>query len=169
VEAYHAVQMAKLFGAHVIGVDINDAKLEAVRNVGADDVINSYKLPLVDEVMRLTNNNGVDAAIDFASTDQTLKDCFDSLGIRGRLIKMVSHPEVTLNITSLRLGERVITGSRYATKADFLQAIQFVLDQKITPIVSQTSSLEEVEQLHILLDRKELLGRGAILFPKSPA
>lgn len=162
----HAVQMAKLFGARVIGVDITDAKLDAVKTVGADDAINSQTQQLVDEVLRLTNNVGVDAAIDFASTNQTLTDCFDSLAIRGRLIKMASHPGVTVQIAARRLGERTITGSRYATKAEFLQAIQFVHEQKITPIVSKTSSLEDVEQLHILLDRKELLGRGAILFPE---
>ncbi len=162
----HAVQMAKLFGARVIGVDISDAKLEEVRKVGADDVINSEKLPLVEEVRSITDNYGVDAAVDFASTDQTLKDCFDSLAIRGRLIKMASHPGVRLRITSRSLGERIVTGSRYATKADFIQAIQFVHEKKITPIVSKTTSLEEVEQLHILLNRRELLGRGAILFPE---
>jgi len=162
----HAVQMAKLFGARVIGVDINDKKLEEVRKVGADEVINSKKLQLTEEVRRITDNYGVDAAVDFASTNQTLKDCFDSLAIRGRLIKMASHPGVTLSITSRSLGERVITGSRYTTKAEFLQAIQFVHKKKITPIVSKTSSLEDVEQLHILLDRMELLGRGAILFPE---
>ena len=162
----HAVQMAKLFGARVIGVDIDDAKLEAVRKVGADEVINSEKLQLTDEVMRITDNYGVDAAVDFACTNQTLNDCFDSLAIRGRLIKMASHPGVNLNITSRLLGERMITDSRYTTKAELMQAIQFVHERKITPIVSKTSSLEGVEQLHILLDRKELLGRGAILFPE---
>lgn len=162
----HAVQMAKLFGARVIGVDINDKKLDVVKTVGADEVINNQKQQLTHAVMKLTNNNGVDAAIDFVSTNQTLTDCFDSLAISGRLIKMASHPGVTISIPSRRLGERIITGSRYATKAEFLQAIQFVHEQKISPIISKTSALEDVEQLHILLDRKELLGRGAILFPE---
>jgi propanol-preferring alcohol dehydrogenase len=162
----HAVQMAKLFGARVIGVDISDTKLDAVKRLGADAVINNQKQPMTHEVMRLTNNEGVDAAIDFASTTQTLRECFKSLAIQGRLIKMASHPGVTLTIPARQLGERVITGSRYATKSEFLQAIQFVHEQKITPIISKTSSLEDVEHLHILLDRKELLGRGAIIFPE---
>jgi D-arabinose 1-dehydrogenase-like Zn-dependent alcohol dehydrogenase len=137
-----------------------------VKRLGADEVINNQKQQMAHEVMRLTNNEGVDAAIDFASTTQTLRECFKSLAIRGRLIKMASHPGVTLTVPARQLGERVITGSRYATKSEFLQAIQFVHEQKITPIISKTSSLEDVEHLHILLDRKELLGRGAIVFPE---
>lgn len=162
----HAVQMAKLFGARVIAVDINDKKLDAVKSLGADEIINNQKQQLTHEVMRITHNYGVDAAIDFASTNQTLIECFNSLAIRGRLIKMASHPGVTVTVPARQLGERVITGSRYATKVEFLQAIHFVHEQKIKPVISETSSLEDVEHLHILLDRKELLGRGAILFPE---
>jgi propanol-preferring alcohol dehydrogenase len=162
----HAVQMAKLYGANVIGVDISDAKLEEVSKLGADEVINSTNLQLTEEVMRLTDDHGVDVAVDFVSSNQTLKDCWDSLAVRGRLIKIASHPGVTLNITSRRLGERIITDSRYTTKSELMQAIKFVHEKKITPIVSKTSSLEDVEEIHVLLDRKELLGRGAILFPE---
>ena len=36
----HTVQVAKVFGAYVIGVDVSDEKLEFAKEHGADEVIN---------------------------------------------------------------------------------------------------------------------------------
>src|SRR5438876_6709310 len=44
----HAVQMAKVLGARVIGVDVSDEKLALVRSMGADEVINARAFPAFD-------------------------------------------------------------------------------------------------------------------------
>ncbi len=55
----HAVQMARVLGARVIGVDVSDEKLALVRNLGADEVINARVFPAFDEeARRLTAGQG---------------------------------------------------------------------------------------------------------------
>ena len=59
-----AVQLAKYFGATVIGVASSDAKLDFVRTLGADYVINSRTSDVIEDVLRLTNGQGVDVVWD---------------------------------------------------------------------------------------------------------
>jgi 6-hydroxycyclohex-1-ene-1-carbonyl-CoA dehydrogenase len=42
----YGAQIAKIFGAKVLAIDINDAKLEIARSNGADAVLNSYGLDI---------------------------------------------------------------------------------------------------------------------------
>lgn len=60
-----AVSACKTFGAKlVIACDLVDERLETAKEMGADVVFNSGKCDLVEEVKKLTDGVGVDAAID---------------------------------------------------------------------------------------------------------
>lgn len=58
-----AVDLGKLFGATVIGTASSDEKLEAVKAMGADHVIN-YTSGFRDEVKALTDGKGADVIYD---------------------------------------------------------------------------------------------------------
>ena len=78
----HAVQMAKLSGGWVLAADITDDKLAAARDSGADEVIDVRRGDLAAQVSKLTGGRGVDAAIDFVASRETLDGSLKSL-IRG--------------------------------------------------------------------------------------
>jgi NADPH:quinone reductase-like Zn-dependent oxidoreductase len=60
-----AVQIAKSFGARVISTSSSDEKLERVKRLGADDVINYRECADWDKaVLDLTNGRGVDHVIE---------------------------------------------------------------------------------------------------------
>jgi NADPH2:quinone reductase len=59
-----AVQIAKAAGAHVIGTVSSDEKIELVRKLGADDVINYETHDFAAETMRRTGGCGVDLILD---------------------------------------------------------------------------------------------------------
>jgi NADPH2:quinone reductase len=59
-----AVQIAKAAGALVIGTVSNDDKMEVVRRLGADHVINYETSDFAVEALRLTSNRGVDLILD---------------------------------------------------------------------------------------------------------
>ncbi|MFN7943866.1 MAG: quinone oxidoreductase [Blastocatellia bacterium] len=58
------VQLAKLRGARVIGTASSREKLETVKGLGADVVINYTKSDWAEQVLKATNNEGVDHLIE---------------------------------------------------------------------------------------------------------
>ncbi len=162
----HAVQVAKVFGARVIGVDIDDGKLELVRHYGADQVINAKTQTISTEAKRLTNGKGVEAVVDFVGSEQTLSQGYESIARRGRMINMTIHPGVTLQISPRKLvnEEVTITGSRYATKLEFIIASELVRTGRVKPVISSSTGLEKVEEIHGALAENKILGRGVLIF-----
>ena len=77
------VQMAKQRGARVFGT-ASTSKLDIVRGDGADEVIDYTKQDFESEVMRLTNNKGVDVVYDSVGKT-TFDKSLESLKIRGLL------------------------------------------------------------------------------------
>jgi NADPH2:quinone reductase len=59
-----AVQIAKAVGARVIGTVSSDDKVEVVRRIGADEVINYEREDLAEAAMRITGGRGVDLILD---------------------------------------------------------------------------------------------------------
>jgi NADPH:quinone reductase-like Zn-dependent oxidoreductase len=60
-----ALQFAKVFGAHVIATSSNDAKLEHLKALGADEVINYRSDPKWGKkALELTDGNGVDQIVE---------------------------------------------------------------------------------------------------------
>ncbi len=62
-------QLIKAAGAHPIGIDINDSRLEDSSKFGAVHVINSFNSNPVTEIMRFTGGTGVDKTIICANGD----------------------------------------------------------------------------------------------------
>ncbi len=59
-----AIQIAKLRGAEVFATAGTDEKRDFVRMMGADHVLNSRSLAFADEIMKLTDGEGVDAVLN---------------------------------------------------------------------------------------------------------
>lgn len=162
----HLIQMVRLFGGRTIAVDIDDAKLERTKEYGADKIINASQVVLPEEVKRLTLGKGVEVAVDLVGTPKTLVDCVNSLARGGTLVNLTSHPGVKFEVEAAKLPimELVITGSRYTTKHEFLEAIELVKVGRIRPVVTKTAKLEEVESLHVMLAENRLFGRAAVVY-----
>ncbi|HVN90361.1 MAG TPA: quinone oxidoreductase [Candidatus Binataceae bacterium] len=80
-----AVQLAKAYGARVIGTVSSDAKIPIVKEYGADEVINYETQDFAQEALRLTNNRGVDLILD-AVGKPTFQKGLSCLAMFGHLI-----------------------------------------------------------------------------------
>jgi propanol-preferring alcohol dehydrogenase len=160
----HAVQLAKVLGGRVFAVDTDDEKLRRLKEYGADFLINANSGDVPEQVKKLTAGKGVDVVIDFVGSPKTLVDSTSSLGRGGRLVNLTTHPGVKFEVSAgqLVLSEIIITGSRYTTKHEFLEAIELVRTRRIKPVVTQTARLEDVEKLHVLINENKLFGRAAL-------
>jgi D-arabinose 1-dehydrogenase-like Zn-dependent alcohol dehydrogenase len=162
----HAIQVAKVFGAHVIGTDISDDKLRKVKEYGADEVINVKGKDLAQEVRRVTGGKGVDTAVDMVSTKETIEGCIKSLGRGGRLVVVGIPNDISsldFNPRQMITDEIVVTGCRCATKQEIRESLELVQRGLVKSAVLQTFRLEEANRVHELIDNMMLTGRSAFL------
>jgi propanol-preferring alcohol dehydrogenase len=161
----HMSQLAKLYGARVIGVDVDDEKLKRTTEFGVDVKINASTSDVPEEVKKTTAGAGADIVVDLVGTPKTLSDALNSLGRAGRFVNLTSHPGIKFEVPSAKLvvEEISITGSRYTTKHEFLKALELVRSRRIKPVISERSTLSDVEKLHVLLAENKLFGRGVMI------
>lgn len=161
----HMVQLARFAGARVLAADLGEAKLAAASDAGAHEVIDASAGPIGEAARRLTDGRGVDVAIDFVASPETLQSGLDLLAPNGRLAIVGGGHGGRFTVESSRMlrGEVDIIGSRYVTRQEIVDSLELVRRGIIRPIVTRTFSLEEAEQAHELLDRSAIIGRAAIV------
>jgi len=95
-----AMQLAKLNGGYpVIVADIEDTRLALAKKLGADHTINSRKSPLVDGILKLTENRGSACVIEAVGIPSVLKSAMRIAETGGRVVVMGSvRGEVSLDL-----------------------------------------------------------------------
>jgi len=163
----HGVQVAKLFGARIIAVDVSDEKLDLARQWGADEGINVRKVASVaQEAKRLTGGKGVNAAIDYVGHGETFQAAFDSLTTSGRAVVIgVGRGEVRFDPFGLVMTEQVITGSRHSTRTELIETMEVMARGLVQPVVGMRVPFTEIETIFAALKDETLLGRGALTYP----
>lgn len=163
----HGVQVAKLFGARIIAVDVSEEKLELARKWGADECINVRKVKSVaDEAKRLTGGKGVNAAIDYVGHGETFQTAYDSLTTAGRAVVIgVGKGEVRFDPFRMVMGEQIITGSRHSTRTELIESMEIMARGLVQPVVGMRVPFTEIETVFDSIMNETLLGRGALTFP----
>lgn len=159
----HMIQMSRLFGATVVAVDVDVAKLAVARELGAAAAID-FTAPDAREALRAVAPSGVTAAIDLVGKPETLAFCLEALDRRGRLVMLTTFAGATIEASPRQFvrDEVSILGSRYASRWEVSQAATLVAEGKIKPIVSEIVPLERVGEINAKLRARTLLGRGAV-------
>jgi len=171
----HALQVAKLCGGWVLGADVTDEKLEMVRSVGADEVIDPRGEELSKQVLSRTGGRGVDAAIDFVASAETLEACVRSLAPAGRLVIVGNRPKAVFgNDPTFRVDPGLmlrkmleIHGSRYVTLSELAQTLELLRQKRVKAIVTRTFRLDELETAHQLLRENAIAARAALVIDQD--
>jgi len=118
-----AVQYARITGASVAAVDINHARLESARAVGAEHLINPLEQ---DPVAALQALGGVDAAIATAVSPSAFEQAYRSLARGGKLVfvGLPADNHVQLPIFETVLGGLDIHGSIVGTRHDLEEVFE---------------------------------------------
>src|SRR5262249_5768542 len=139
-----ALQFAKAMGATVIVTSSSDAKLERVRALGADHVINYTRVTEWGQAVReLTGGHGVDHVVELGGPG-TLPQSIGAVRIGGRisLIGTItgfvgSIPTAAMMIKQVRL-QGLIVGHR-RQQQEMIRGIEAI---GFKPVVDRTFSLE---------------------------
>lgn len=166
---FSVIQGLGMIGAKtIICVDIVDNKEDWARDFGATHYINSKKQNLVEEVLNITNNIGVDYAFDCLGSVDIQKDCMDSLAMGGKTVVIGVTPQndvaVEVNPFMMHLTEKKFVGSLYGGASPFV-AVPQLLDLykagrlKLGELITKEYSLEQINEAYDdLLEGKNICG-----------
>lgn len=157
----HMIQVARLLGGEVAGLDLTDPKMEAVEGLGAiahraDD------LDRVDPAM--WHDGGPTVVIDLVGTSETLDWGLRALEPGGRQVVVTTVREGGLTVVprDLVFREIAVMGSRYARRSEIATAASLVRSGRVRPIVGAVVDPPDVPAVHAMLAAGTLLGRGAV-------
>ena len=162
----HMVQVAKAFGARVIGTDVADDRLTVVREYGADQTINVLDEDPIDAVMRLTGDAGVDVAVDTVGSGTTMPVAIGSLARGGTAVQLGHYSgddsKVEFDVAQLRHG-RTFTSVSYCTRQHVREGFELMRRGLVRAAVLQTYPLEQLNEAMALVEESALIGRTAVV------
>jgi S-(hydroxymethyl)mycothiol dehydrogenase len=167
-----AVLGARLAGARtIIGVDIDDRKLDWARQFGATHVINSREADPVDGIRELTEGNGADVVIEAIGRPETYQQAFYARDLAGTVVLVgVPTPDMRLELPLLDVFGRggSLKSSWYGDclpSRDFPMLVDLHLQGRLPldKFVSETIALDQVEAAFAKMQRGEVLRSVVVL------
>ncbi|WP_110968992.1 zinc-dependent alcohol dehydrogenase family protein [Pseudomonas huaxiensis] len=161
-----ALQFAKLAGATVIATSSSDEKLERLKALGADEVINYRSTPNWGETVRaLTDNRGVDHVIEVGGP-ATLEQSMTAVRIGGHisLIGILTGvagqlPLVQALVRQIRL-QGVLVGSRAQQQA----MIRAIDANGLRPVIDKAFELEQIVEAFRYQESNQHFGKICLNF-----
>ncbi|MBB5832533.1 zinc-binding dehydrogenase [Brachybacterium aquaticum] len=163
------IHLARAAGAErVIAVDIDDAKLELARELGATDSINSLSVDPADEVRRLVGH-GVDVAFEALGSVRTVQQAVDLLDDGGRAVLAGIAPAgQTLDVDIAKVVRRKLRilgtfGARASTTMP--EVIRLAEEGRIDlgTLITHRFAFDEIGQAYRMLNDREIRGRGLVV------
>ena len=141
-----ALQLAKAAGARVIATSSSDAKLERLRAMGADHVINYKKTPEWGvEAARLSGKGGVDHVVEIGGPG-TLPQSIKAIGYGGHiaLIGVLTGWEGTVPTAQLMSKQGRLVGIMVSHRRDQVELVRACEASGIRPVIDRSFPLMEL-------------------------
>ncbi len=137
-----ALQYARVAGARVIAVDVEDAKLDLARELGADYTVNAR---VVDPIRAIADLGGADVAVSLAAAPRAFEQAFGSLRRGGRLVcvALPADDRMSISIFDTVLGGKSIIGSIVGTRNDLADVFALHAAGR-TRVIAEPRRLEDV-------------------------
>jgi alcohol dehydrogenase len=156
--------IAAALGAQVAAVDIDDAKLDFARSLGAVVTINSRKAENVVEAVRQATGGGAHVSVDALGSPATCFNSIANLRKRGKHIQVglllgeQRHPAIPMD--KVIANELEILGSHGIQAYQYDLIFDLIRSGKVDPgkLVRKTLSLEE--SLDELVNMDQFSGVG---------
>lgn len=159
-----AIAGARLLGAGlVIGVDNAPQRLELAKSYGADVLINFGETDAVAEILKLTNGEGVDSAIEAVGSQVTFENCIKATRAGGTISNIGYHGVGDyLNIPRLEWGvgmaDKTIKTSLCPGGSERMtRLLKLIQTGRVDPtrMTSHRFKFEDVEKAFWMMDTKE--------------
>ena len=162
-----AVELGKIMGARVIAAASSDEKLEFIKRLNPDEVINYGDGELKEKVKALTNDRGADVIYDPVGGD-LFDQCCRCINWNGRLLVIGFTsgriPECKANLALLKGSSMVgVFLGRFRKEEpaeyeqNFKELMQLYDEDKLRPIITESFPMEDyVAAFNVFTERKVL-------------
>ncbi len=168
-----AIAGAKLAGAStIIGVDLDDRKLEWAKQFGATHTVNGKNLDAVEAIRAATNGNGADVCIEAVGHPEVLRQAFFARDLAGTVVQ-VGVPTPTMTMPDIPMIEFFGRGGALKPSwygdclpsRDFPMLVDLHLQGRLPldDFVSETIGLGDVEEAFHKMERGEVLRSVVVL------
>jgi NADPH:quinone reductase-like Zn-dependent oxidoreductase len=141
-----ALQFAKAAGAQVIATSSSEEKLEKLKRLGADKVINYKAVPKWGQKAKdLTDGRGVDHVIEVggpATLEQSITAC--RTGGHIALIGLLTGFTGEVSIPALFSNQIRVSGISIGSRADQEDMIRAITVNRLKPIIDRRFPLQEI-------------------------
>jgi propanol-preferring alcohol dehydrogenase len=157
-----AVQYAKAMGLNVIAVDIDDAKLDLARKLGASLTINARKADPIAFVKKEVG--GAQGVLVTAVSPKAFEQALGMVG-RGGTVSLTGLPpgDFPLSIFDTVLNGITVRGSIVGTRLDLQEALNFAGEGKVKATV-KTEALEDINDIFARMHKGDIQGRIVVDF-----
>jgi S-(hydroxymethyl)mycothiol dehydrogenase len=167
-----AIAGARLAGATtIIGIDVDDRKLQWAKEFGATHTINSREQDAVEGVKALTDGNGADVVVDAVGRPETFTQAFYARDLAGTVVLVgVPTPDMKIELPLIDMFGRggALKSSWYGDclpSRDFPMLVDLHLQGRLPleKFVSETIGLDDVEAAFDKMHKGEVL-RSVVIF-----
>jgi S-(hydroxymethyl)mycothiol dehydrogenase len=168
-----AIAGARVAGAGtIIAVDLDARKLDWAKDFGATHTVDASQVDPIEAVKALTDGNGADVCIEAVGHPDVLRQAFFARDLAGTVVQVgVPSPEMAFpDIPMIEFFGRggALKPSWYGDclpSRDFPMLIDLYLQGRfdLDRFVSETISIDEVEEAFVAMERGEVL-RSVVLF-----
>ncbi len=155
-----AILLAKAKGLKIITVASDKNKTTLTKKLGADFIIDRSTRDVTSEVLRFTNQVGVDAVIDHVGA-KTWPVSLEVLKVKGRMIACgtTTGGEAVVNIRSFYSKEAQIIGAYLGSKSQLVSLHKFMKLKKIRPIIDSVFDLKDAQDAHQKMEESNQFGK----------
>ena len=138
------LQAARVAGAARVFIsDIDPTRLKLATQLGADATLEASGSALIDQILHLTNGNGVDLVLEAVGRDETIASAIDCVR-KGGTVTLVGNisPQINLPLQKVVSRQIRLQGS-CASSGEYPQAIELIASGKIKvkPLITAVAPL----------------------------
>ena len=163
----HLVQAAAATGARTIAVTTSENKaavLDALTGVEAIVADPSYGLDFSEIVLALTDDNGVDVALNPVGSAM-FRSCLASMAQYGRMVVLgeIVGEAVRFNLAELLFRDATVIGASGASLSHIRRAMAHVAAGRIKPILSEAYGFDSTSEAMAQMRQGSTYGRVVIV------
>lgn len=167
-----AVQLAKLWGARVFATASSEQKLQRIRQLGVQEVINYVERDFVSEVLRMTDRRGVDVVLECVGGDVLTRslNCLAPMGrlvlygrASGALPLLDAAQILTRNITLSGLHLGMPPWHAALHRRPMQEVLALVKAGSLRPVMDRTFPLTQATDAHRYLAARRAMGKVVLI------
>ena len=152
-----------LSGCRVIAVDVQQAKLDLARELGAEWSLDGRDPGLTERIREITAGRGVNASFDFVGSDATLAIAVQETRAMGKVTQIgLAGGAARMKVLENTRFEVQFEATLWGTIKELREVIALAESGRLTSIPIEEAPLERINDVYARLKRGEIRGRAVI-------